>query len=768
MNPHRNRVGLGNESERLFPLATYDRRPQLAPRERRALSELVEFWRAHDPPGKWPQASKMALSRLIRPLDDVLRTFEKNLYASRASWLRRHILEATSVYHEALWGWSREQWKAAVPQLGARVPGTTRQAVLLCAYLLGHQRDLHEEFRDFRSRNLADHVFGREQVNSAIARINAVLVPWGYLCHPHGTEIKAVCDVLLGSSSCRLEDVQPDVVARITRKDQRNANGARHVAKALAALKLIDPSVFSHHDASAPWLVRTRCHHPDLGPNWLEWAQRWYETSVVSEYTRRDTYRNVIKAGRWLAHSRPDIVTPADWTRETAAAWVAEVDRMRIGDWSDGPAGQRDRTGHPQTPYSKVHHIASLRRFFRDCQEWGWIRRRFDPLRALGSPRSIAALVGPDPRVIQSDVWAKLVWAGMNLTEADLARPYRGGRSEKRQPMYPLALVKAMAMIWLFAGCRLNEIRRLRRGCIRWQDTDGKGDSERSTNSVCLLDVPTNKTGTAYTKPIDGIVGLVIEEWEEERGRQPSLVDAKTSEHVEFLFTWRAQRVGTRYLNKVLVPMLCRKADVPGTDVRGRITSHRARSTIATLLYNAKEPMSLLDLKEWLGHASVQSTIHYTKVTPKRLAKAYSDAGYFKSTLRAIEVLIDRDAVENGGAASGEPWQHYDLGHGYCRYNFFEQCPHRMACARCTYYTPKASAEAQLLEQKRGMQRMLKEIPLLEAERAAVEGDSAAVTTLLKRLAGVPTPGGPPPDASAARDFHLTKTFPVSSLSQHR
>ena len=43
---------------------------------------------------------------------------------------------------------------------------TSRQAVLLCAYLLGHQRDLHEEFRDFRSRNLADHVFDRESHES--------------------------------------------------------------------------------------------------------------------------------------------------------------------------------------------------------------------------------------------------------------------------------------------------------------------------------------------------------------------------------------------------------------------------------------------------------------------------------------------------------------------------------------------------------------------------------------------------------------------------
>ena len=41
-----------------------------------------------------------------------------------------------------------------------------------------------------------------------------------------------------------------------------------------------------------------------------------------------------------------------------------------------------------------------MRLFFCDLQEWEWIERRFDPRRALGIPRSIAALIGPDPRVI--------------------------------------------------------------------------------------------------------------------------------------------------------------------------------------------------------------------------------------------------------------------------------------------------------------------------------------------------------------------------------
>jgi hypothetical protein len=89
--------------------------------------------------------------------------------------------------------------------------------------------------------------------------------------------------------------------------------------------------------------------------------------------------------------------------------------------------------------------------------------------------------------------------------------------------------------------------------------------------------------------------------------------------------------------------------------------------------------------------------------------------------VRTIEVLVDRDAAASGAAATGEPWQYYDLGHGWCTYTFFEQCQHRMACAHCDFYTPKDSSKAQLMEAKENLQRMLASIPLTEDERAAVD-----------------------------------------------
>lgn len=60
---------------------------------------------------------------------------------------------------------------------------------------------------------------------------------------------------------------------------------------------------------------------------------------------------------------------------------------------------------------------------------------------------------------------------------------------------------------------RNNDILRLRLGCVRWQREDstvsGTGELPHG-DAVCLLDVPVNKTGVAFTKPVDRLVGEAV------------------------------------------------------------------------------------------------------------------------------------------------------------------------------------------------------------------------------------------------------------------
>jgi hypothetical protein len=251
-----------------------------------------------------------------------------------------------------------------------------------------------------------------------------------------------------------------------------------------------------------------------------------------------------------------------------------------------------------------------------------------------------------------------------------------------------------------------------------------------------------------------------VRTWEAERPEQPPLLDEKTGELVHFLFMFRCRQIAGNYVNKTLVPVLCRKAGIPTSDIRGKITTHRARSTIASQLFNAKEPMSLLELQKWLGHKWANSTQYYLDISPSKMAQSYREAGYFARNVRSIEVLIDRQSVTTGGTAT-QPWMFYDLGHGYCSYDFFDRCPHRMACAKCPYYRPKGTSEAQILEGKQNLLRMRQEIPLRDEELAAVEDGLAAFERLLGALADVPTPAGPTPRQLRAAELVQINTNPT-------
>lgn len=87
------------------------------------------------------------------------------------------------------------------------------------------------------------------------------------------------------------------------------------------------------------------------------------------------------------------------WTRQTNAAWVAAVDRMTVCDYVQRRDHLHARTGDPISPRTKVHILMATRTFIRDCQEWEWIGRRFEPARALALPRSVSALIGTNPRL---------------------------------------------------------------------------------------------------------------------------------------------------------------------------------------------------------------------------------------------------------------------------------------------------------------------------------------------------------------------------------
>jgi integrase len=739
----------GGEWRWLVDLRDYRRRTSLSAAEAEALALLNERFRLGLK--AWPELARAALARLLQPLYDVL-AITGACRAPRNSAIHL-MVEEMHQRQTTFWAWAEDEWlEVLCPSERAfhvrhRWSGNCRQYLIAASYLLCGFTGLHAIGTFFQYR-LAIKVFGREAVDTAMRRVREELRGIGYGSRAKSYVPNALYWALLLNRSPRLEDITVELLEEVRRRGTLYVKrGVGTISHSLLRMGIIARPLSRAIEAAPP---ADRYKATDGVPaEWLAWCRRWRDTSTLAPSSRATVYYSALKVGRWLAHHHPDVLTPGHWTRGLALEYVAAVDRMKIGEWSNPGGIYANQHGKPLRPNAKEKHLGSVRAFFRDCQEWEWSERRFDPYRVFATPRGVRAQIGPDPRVIADDLWAKLLWAGLNLTADDLPKSYFLVGPRTRLPQYPFEMVRALAVTWLFGGLRRDELSRLRVGCVRWQREETAAGGSTSAGpppqaAVCLLDVPVNKTSRAFTKPVDVAVGEAITAWEKVRLPQPEMLDQKTGELAAFLFAHRGRRFGTSYLNRSLIPMLCRKAGVPEADARGKITSHRARSTIASQLYNAKEPLSLFELQEWLGHASPGSTQYYARITPTKLMKSYERAGYFERNVRTVKVLLDQDAIRSG-AAAGEPWKYYDLGHGYCTYDFFEQCPHRMACAKCSFYLPKGSSRAQLLEARSNLQHMLQEMPLRDEERAAVEDGVAAMGKLCERLADVPTPAGPSP-----------------------
>ena len=703
-----------------FDVSCFDRTPEFTTPERERIAAVAVGETLHlrlDDP----------LARLLQPLKACLRL--THAQPSQHSVLR-HLVAEMHDTKTVFWVWKEETWTSLYRRCkGAQTTSNTLQhvlamAALLCAVDLPGLRN--QERRILRRRSLTTKIFGLEVVDRSINRVQAELKRLGYTGYFHLEVQNALCELFLVNRSAELATLTAESLEYL--RKQECAYGLKQatfmLSHAFVALGIMSSPM-------APYVSlkpRRRVDFTSISPEWMSWCERWYETSTLRQSSRRSVRCRLRVVGRWLQKVHPEVSRPDQWTRQLAAEHVAASGLLRVGELVD----DRERV-YPDrllSISSRLLHLSALRCFFTDLLLWELVPRRFDPRQAFRFPRSLALLRSPNPRIIAEDIWGKLLWAGLNLEQNDLPRS-KNALSQAALPRYPLAMMKALAIVWLFAGLRKDEIARLRIGCARRQ-TRGAGVDRNEGASVCLLDVPANKTSGAYTKPVHGAVREMIEAWQELRPTMHAVTDEKTGEVFQVLFGYRGRAMGSGILNHSLIPMLCRKAGVPGTDVRGPITSHRARSTIATQLYNAKEPMSLLALKEWLGHRCLSSTQWYAKVSPDKLTQAYVDARYFERNVAVVQVLLDRAAIESGAAGKGESYKFVHLGHGYCSNPYWTQCQHRMACQRCDFYVPGDSTRAQALEANTHNQRLLEQIPVTETERKALAGDQAALKQLIE------------------------------------
>jgi hypothetical protein len=404
------------------------------------------------------------------------------------------------------WSWTPLDWREL---LGGNAPGfrdaiswpattTVRPFTIALAYHLARFDDFHT-IGMFDRLYLAGLVFGPTTVADTLTTVGSLLGLGLLRTTAPGAMPGAFSQFLLINRSPRLSDLTTEAFDQLR---EHPSLLTTHQRQALFGLQRAAAAA-GHRDPP----VRLGSYHMEdldgVDPAWAKWVERWRHLDAHPGSAHRLMHR----PGRryWLPNTRspnrPVVGRPARGSPSTM-----------VGDLWRSPR----RVGTPIAPTGPPPVLGRM--FFRDCQEWEWFPRRFNPTTALAASRGITALIGTNPRIIADDVWAKLLWAGLNLVPADFPASSAGSH-------YPMELVRAVTLTWLFAGLRSDEINRLRVGCVRWQH-DGiavRADASDilATEAVCLLDIPVNKTNTAFTKPVDPLLGQAIETWQALRPSQP-------------------------------------------------------------------------------------------------------------------------------------------------------------------------------------------------------------------------------------------------------
>ncbi len=325
----------------------YDRSLALTAAEQAALETLG--WGVREWPRRWrapDQPAWRALDRLVQPLADATASLDvpdDDFQRRSAVDAAALVLRACAARQTSFWAWDAMAWAEVLGPTWRAYQRTyprwadtsARSYMIAVAYLFGFTE--LQLLGNLGRAAVARKVFGHARVEHAVSQVTTVLHGWGHRS-PQVTVRTAslLCHAILLNRSPCLDDLSAEVLQglRTNKAVPSSLRQSLHsVHRALATLGLTSPPPPPARLASPPV--------EGVAAAWVGWVQRWYDTSTLPLSVRRGRRNQMLRIGRWLAGEHPDVQEPAEWSRELCAAWVAAVDRMRIGDFLQCDASLR-------------------------------------------------------------------------------------------------------------------------------------------------------------------------------------------------------------------------------------------------------------------------------------------------------------------------------------------------------------------------------------------------------------------------------------------
>jgi len=472
----------------LAPADYLDRSPLLTDEERRGITSLLQLTPPH-----YLEFDRLVrqVSRVTQPLLDVLALFQQWRPKSRAvrqgflTYVLNHVLQTNTLY----WGWSQATWITVIDALPKRrdqaantqTRSTPHYVLLSVAAYLFSETGPSPSSRGIPAHLMAEILFGSTVVQQAIDHVLQAREASGYTENPKGKRafVFVLIFTLLLNRNPSLEALTPttfDILSG-TEIGKRERGRVEQLRRVLMTLGILPEERLRLSAERPPRQLFQDDEVQDVHPQWVAWLRAFWRQTPISEQARNAIIGTMLMACRWLGSQHPEITEPKLWTRELAIEYVAFVcHEATIYDYASPARRQlfadylKRRQGAPLKATGIRKRIDCVRSFFRYLQKYAYevnghlqprLEINWNPVDALAIPKYVRAQLQPNPRNIEEEAWLKLVWTACTLN-AEMVQDIAPGTR-----MYPLPMVRAMALVWVTGCRRSDEIRRLPLECIR-------------------------------------------------------------------------------------------------------------------------------------------------------------------------------------------------------------------------------------------------------------------------------------------------------------